>query len=66
MKSHWEREVIRGLIGSFDLRNSREKRQGDMDSEHCAGVGCMLEFLLERTIYYGWPLPLLCSDNRMK
>ena len=28
--------MIRGLIGSFDLRNSREMRKGDMDLDHCA------------------------------
>ena len=65
MKGQWEREVIGGLIGSFELRNDGEKRQGDMNPEHCAGVDCVLDFLLERTIDYGWPMPLLYSDNRM-
>ena len=59
MKSQWEGEVILGLIGSSDSRNDGEKRQGDMDLEHCAGVGCVLRFLLEKTIDYGSPLPLL-------
>ena len=63
MKSHWEGEVIRGLIGNFELGNSREKRYGDMELEHCAGVGCVLDFLLERPIDYGWPMSLPCSDR---
>ena len=66
MKSQWKGEVLRRLVGSFDLRNGGETRQGDMESEHCAGVGCVLEFLLERTIDYGWPTPLFCSDSRIK
>ena len=57
MKSQWKGEVLRGLVTSFNLRNGGKTRQDDMDSEHCAGVGCVLEFLLERTIDYGWPTP---------